>query len=139
MQILSQKLKILKSELKIWNKTIFGDIHNQVATSIAKLDDIQKIINIHGCTDSLMKQVKLAKVEESGILKVTKTVVLILKVSNVDNISQYMPIAMANFKFKVISKILADRLTRILPKIISKEQRGFITGRQIEDCICLTS
>ncbi|MCI11700.1 RNA-directed DNA polymerase (Reverse transcriptase), partial [Trifolium medium] len=46
---------------------------------------------------------------------------------------------MANFKFKIISKILADRLAQILPNIISKEQRGFIKGRQIRDCICLTS
>jgi hypothetical protein len=46
---------------------------------------------------------------------------------------------MANFKFKVISKILADRLALILPTSISKEQRGFIQGRNIRDCICLAS
>jgi len=46
---------------------------------------------------------------------------------------------MANFKFKIISKIIADRLALILPDIISKEQRGFIKGRHIKDCICLIS
>jgi hypothetical protein len=52
---------------------------------------------------------------------------------NADTISQFRPIAMANFKFKIISKILADRLAQILPDIISKQQRGFIKGRKIKD------
>ncbi|GAU23976.1 hypothetical protein TSUD_327770 [Trifolium subterraneum] len=69
----------------------------------------------------------------------SNTVVLIPKVQEADTIGQFRPIAMTNFKFKIISKILADRLALILPNIISKEQRGFIKGRQIKDCICLTS
>jgi exonuclease III len=66
-------------------------------------------------------------------------VILIPKSSNADSIEQYRPIAMANFKFKVISKILADRLALIMPSLISMEQRGFIKGRNIIDCICLAS
>jgi len=69
----------------------------------------------------------------------SNTVVLIPKVPNVDSIGQYRPIAMANFKFKILSKILVDRLAQVLPEIISKEQRGFIKGRQIKEGICLTS
>jgi hypothetical protein len=69
----------------------------------------------------------------------SNTGVLIPKVQDADTISQFRPIAMANFKFKIISKILADRLATVLPNIISCEQRGFIKGRQIKDCICLTS
>ncbi|MCI07528.1 RNA-directed DNA polymerase (Reverse transcriptase), partial [Trifolium medium] len=66
-------------------------------------------------------------------------VVLIPKTPDVDSVSQFRPITLANFKFKIISKILTDRLAQILPSIISTEQRGFIKGRQIKDCICLTS
>jgi hypothetical protein len=66
-------------------------------------------------------------------------VILIPKSSNADSIDQFRPIAMANFKFKVISKIIADRLAQVLPSFISKEQRGFIKGRNIRDCICLAS
>ncbi|MCH97378.1 RNA-directed DNA polymerase (Reverse transcriptase), partial [Trifolium medium] len=69
----------------------------------------------------------------------SNTVVLIPKTNDADTMGQFRPIAMANFKFKIISKILADRLAVILPDIISKEQRGFIKGRQIKDCVCLTS
>ncbi|CAL0303089.1 unnamed protein product [Lupinus luteus] len=46
---------------------------------------------------------------------------------------------MANFQFKIISKVLADRLALIVPRIISIQQRGFIKDRQINDCICLAS
>jgi hypothetical protein len=68
------------------------------------------------------------------------TLILILKTPNADSIDQFRPIALANFKFKIISKVLADdRLAQILPSIISKEQRGFVNGRNIKDCICLTS
>jgi hypothetical protein len=47
--------------------------------------------------------------------------------------------ALANFKFKIISKIIADRLASILPSIISEEQRGFIHDRNIKDCLCSAS
>jgi hypothetical protein len=46
---------------------------------------------------------------------------------------------MANFKFKVISKIIADRLASVLPSIISEEQMGFIQGRNFKDCLCIAS
>ena len=69
----------------------------------------------------------------------SNTLVLIPKTNNADSVDQYRPIAVANFKFKIISKILADRLASIMPAITSVQQRGFIRGRNIKDCICLTS
>jgi len=69
----------------------------------------------------------------------SNTLVLIPKIANAVKIEQYRPIALANFKFKILSKVLADRLAVILPSIISKEQRGFIKGRNIKDCIALAS
>lgn len=42
-----------------------------------------------------------------------------------------------NFQFKIISLALFDRLANITPKIISEQQRAFIKGRQIMDCICI--
>lgn len=56
-----------------------------------------------------------------------------------DSIDKFRPIALSNFKFKLITKIIADRLAKIMPHVISKEQKGFIQGRTIKDCICLTS
>jgi len=43
-----------------------------------------------------------------------------------DSIKDYRPIAVANFKFKIISKILADRLALVATRIISPNQYGFV-------------
>lgn len=66
-------------------------------------------------------------------------VVLIPKFPGADTIENYRPIALANFQFKIIIKVLADRLATIVPKILSDNQRAFIHDRHISDCICITS
>jgi hypothetical protein len=66
-------------------------------------------------------------------------IALLPKFPEAASIDQFRPIAMANFKFKIISKILADRLASIMPNIISEEQKGFIHGRDIRDCLCIAS
>lgn len=68
-------------------------------------------------------------------------VVLVPKYPGADKIESFRPIALANFnfQFKIISKILADRLAIVASKIISVQQRGFIRGRHITDCICTAS
>lgn len=66
-------------------------------------------------------------------------VTLISKFAEADKIEDYRPISLANFQFKVITKVLVDRLSIIAPKIVSPQQRGFIKGRQISECVCITS
>lgn len=46
---------------------------------------------------------------------------------------------MCNYKFKIITKILADRLVIIMHNLVSKEHKGFIRGRNVGDGICLAS
>jgi hypothetical protein len=58
----------LKDELKIWNKNIFGNIHNQVSNAVNKLNDIQQRIQVDGYTDSLFSQENLAKTELETVL-----------------------------------------------------------------------
>ena len=66
-------------------------------------------------------------------------VALISKSSNAIDVENFRPIAVANFKFKIITKILADRLASIAPKLISSQQCGFVKGRHIFDCIGVVS
>lgn len=47
----------------------------------------------------------------------------------------FWPIALTNFKFKIMTKILMDRIASVLPHLISKEHKGVIKGRNICDCI----
>lgn len=48
-------------------------------------------------------------------------VALIPKFPEAERIYDYRPIALANFQFKVITKVIANRLALIAPKIISEE------------------
>jgi hypothetical protein len=66
-------------------------------------------------------------------------IVIIPKVTGADNMGYFRPIALANFQFKIITKLLADRLSIIAPKIIYEHQSRFITGRQIFDCVIVVS
>jgi len=56
---------------------------------------------------------------------------LIPKIQGVESIKDYRPIIFANFKCKIISKILADRLALVAARIISHNQYGFVQGRYI--------
>jgi len=65
-------------------------------------------------------------------------VFLIPKVNATDRITDSCPISMANFLFKIITKILVDKLMVITSRIISLSQNDFIKGRSVKDCICIT-
>ncbi|XP_019435162.1 PREDICTED: uncharacterized protein LOC109341675 [Lupinus angustifolius] len=67
----------------------------------------------------------------------SNNLVLIPKFPSTDKIEDFRPIALANFQFKIITKVLAERLANIAPRMISKHQRGFIKDRHIHDCICI--
>lgn len=64
--------------------------------------------------------------------------VLIPKTDDAVTISHYHPIALANF-FKIITKLLGNRLGSIMERIISPHQTAFIHGRHIHDSISLVS
>jgi len=69
----------------------------------------------------------------------SNAIALIPKTTNVVRISDFRPIGLANFRFKIISKILDDRLEPIANRIISKHQKGFLKGRDIKYCIISAS
>lgn len=69
----------------------------------------------------------------------TNTLVIIPKVPNAYSIEQFRPISLENFKHKIITKIMADKLSLLMPLIISTEQRDFIKGMNIKKCVCVTS
>jgi hypothetical protein len=49
----------------------------------------------------------------------------------------FQPISLCNMGYKLITKIIANRLKKILPSIIPENQGRFIKGRQLVDNIIL--
>ncbi|XP_057770942.1 uncharacterized protein LOC130990730 [Salvia miltiorrhiza] len=69
----------------------------------------------------------------------SSTMILIPKKDSVDTVADLRPIVLSNFLFKIISKILASRLGVVAASHVSDNQFGFISGRNIHDCIMLSS
>lgn len=58
---------------------------------------------------------------------------LIPKEKGANSFNKFHPISLCNIGYKLITKVIANRLKLILPKIIPESQGGFIQGRQIVD------
>ncbi|CAH9143861.1 unnamed protein product, partial [Cuscuta epithymum] len=66
-------------------------------------------------------------------------IVLIPKCDSPTRMTDLRPISLCNVIYKIISKVLANRLQKILPDCISMEQSGFVSGRNILDNVVLAS
>ncbi|XP_019433301.1 PREDICTED: uncharacterized protein LOC109340168 [Lupinus angustifolius] len=61
MYILANKLKTLKTVLKVWNREVFGNIHLRVKNALALVENIQQCINDNDQTEALMAQEEMAQ------------------------------------------------------------------------------
>jgi hypothetical protein len=62
-------------------------------------------------------------------------ITLIPKENEAKTMDRYKPIALCNVIYKIISKVVANRLKPLLPSMISQQKAVFMEGRQIMDNI----
>ena len=57
--------------------------------------------------------------------------VLIPKKGDVEDLKDFMPISLLGSLYKILVKVLANRLKKVVGKVVSKAQNAFVEGRQI--------
>ena len=64
---------------------------------------------------------------------------LIPKKSNAFNIKDFRPISLVGSVYKLLSKVLANRLRVVMDNLISETQNSFVGGRQILDSVLIAN
>ena len=64
---------------------------------------------------------------------------LIPKKNDATNIRDFQPISLVGSVYKILSKVLANRLRVVLDQLISETQNSFVGGRQILDSILIAN
>ena len=64
-------------------------------------------------------------------------IVLIPKISNPTKLAHYRPISLCNVSYKLVTKIIVNRIKDFLPSIIAPTQSSFVPRRQITDNIVI--
>jgi hypothetical protein len=86
--------------------------------------------------DDLLEAVEDSRRRGEVIRSLNSTfLALIPKVNKPSSFGDFRPIALCNLCYKLIAKIIANRIKPILSRTLSGEKLGFLKGRQILDAI----
>ena len=69
----------------------------------------------------------------------TTFVVLIPKKVGPSDVKDFRPISLTGSIYKIISKVLANRLKEVLGSLLSPSQNTFIQGKQITDSVLIAN
>ena len=66
-------------------------------------------------------------------------IAIIPKKNDASNIRDFRPISLVGGVYKILSKVLANRLRVVLDQLISETQNSFVGGRQILDSVLIAN
>ena len=65
--------------------------------------------------------------------------VLVPKKGRTDDLRDYRPISLVGGLYKILAKVLANRLKKVVSKVVSPTQNAFVEGRQILDAALIAN
>lgn len=78
---------------------------------------------------NIFMQLKLSTSQKQAVIS------LLDKGTDRYSLQNWRPISLLNTDYKIISKVLAERIKYVLPSVISNDQSGYLKGRNITDNI----
>ncbi|KAL6322779.1 hypothetical protein AAG906_019048 [Vitis piasezkii] len=163
--ILDAKLRALKNILKIWNKEEFGLVEAKKGEALKQVeywDEKEKYaLNMEDCearngareaykswipfleeevlatlTD-LQRQSPGARWLYNGVLAFW--VGCVPKKGGAEDLKDFRLISLVGSLYKLLAKVLANRIKKVMGKVISEPQNAFVEGRQILDAVLIAN